>query len=89
MKNFAILSVLLLILISGCKREDPEFTGPSLDNLFGEFSVLEEFDITNRNVDFSQGETSTFTAVFSKEVDWEVHVTGLETGYSRVWIHFG
>ena len=84
MKNIAILSVLIIVVLLGCKREEADFVGPSLENIFGEFSILEDFDITNREVDFFAGESTTFTAQFSKEVDWQVRVTGLTTGSVKI-----
>jgi len=84
MKKISVLSFLAIVILLGCKRDDPEFIGPSLENIFGEFSVLEDFDITNRNVNFFDGQTTTFTAQFSKEVDWQVHVTGLTSGSHKV-----
>jgi len=74
----------LLLLVFACKRDDPEFEGPSLDNIYGDFSVLQDFDISNRNVDFANGETTVFTALFSKQVEWEVQITGLESGARKV-----
>jgi len=84
MNSKVIICLFTVILLLGCKREDPEFNGPSLTNIFGDFSILEDFDITNRSIDFEAGQTSTFTAQFSKEVDWEVHVTGLNSGSKKI-----
>lgn len=76
-----IISALALILtLSACEREDKQFMGPALTDIFGDFSVLEEFDISDRQVDFANGESTTFTALFSKQVDWEVRIEGLESG---------
>jgi hypothetical protein len=77
------LSLLMIVLVS-CERTENEFQGPSLDNIFGPFSILEELDISNRNVDFEAGQTTTFTAIFSKQVDWELHITGQTTGAHKV-----
>jgi hypothetical protein len=82
MKKNLILGSLSLLLLAfvACERTEAEFQGPALSNIFGPFSVLEEFDISNRNVDFESGETTTFTAIFSKQVDWTVEIKGLESG---------
>ncbi|MFT4661528.1 MAG: hypothetical protein ACI8XB_001805, partial [Patiriisocius sp.] len=89
MRKLSLLSLLGLLVLISCKRDDPEFIGPSLANVFGPFDVLEDFDITDRQVDFLGGESTTFTAIFSKEVDWEVHITGLETGGVKSIAGFG
>jgi hypothetical protein len=86
MKNSAIIGILGLVLVTvvSCERNEDDFQGPFLDNIFGPFSVLEDFDVSNRNVDFESGETTTFTAIFSKQVDWELHITGQTTGAHKV-----
>ncbi|NND94402.1 MAG: hypothetical protein HKN45_06010, partial [Flavobacteriales bacterium] len=85
MKNLLIgtLTIITLVFIS-CERTEDDFQGPALSNIFGEFTILEELDITNRNVDFAADQTTVFTAVFSKQVDWEIHITGQTTGAHKV-----
>ncbi len=76
-----LLSVSVLI---GCNRSDAEFEGPSLDNVFGDFSVIEDFTVSNSAVDFAGNESTYFNAQFSKQVDWEINITGLQTGAHKV-----
>jgi len=80
MKKYIITALTLMLLFTACEREDPDFLGPDLNDLFGELSVLEGLDISDRNVDFQNGENTVFSAVLSKQVDWELRVTGLESG---------
>ena len=62
-----------------CERStDPE--GPSLNDLYGEFSVLQQFDVSTQNVDFSNNGSMYFEALFSKRVDWKVTITGQNSG---------
>jgi hypothetical protein len=63
----------------GCSVDD-EFEGPSLNDIYGSFSVMQPLDISNRQVDFSQNETTYLTAVFSKNIAWKVQVKGLNSG---------
>lgn len=86
MKNNLIIGslALLLLVMAACERTEAEFQGPALSNIFGPFSILDDFDISNRNVDFEAGQTTTFTAIFSKQVDWEVHITGQTTGAHKI-----
>lgn len=77
-KGFFLLCTLSLVC-AGCKV-DEEFEGPSLNDLYGSFAILEELDITDRSVDFSAGENTAFTAVFTKNVEWTLQIKGLSSG---------
>ncbi len=81
-KKFSILA-LCLIILGSCARED-NFKGPALTDLYGDFSVLEALSISNKNIDFENGETSVFRARFSKTVDWELHIIGQESGAEKI-----
>ena len=52
--------------------------------MLGPFELIQKFEVSNQNVDFYNGETTFFTAEFSKEVDWKVIVTGSESELSKV-----
>jgi hypothetical protein len=78
MKHFYLLLILAVILFS-CERE-MGFEGPSLIDQFGTFNVIEKLTISNKNIDFAEGETSFFNAEFSKAVNWEIIITGLNSG---------
>lgn len=81
-----ILLVLIAFLgVAGlsCERStDPE--GPSLNDLYGDFQVLEAFEASRQNVDFSNGSTMFFTAFFSKQVNWRITITGQSSGAAKV-----
>lgn len=71
------------LLSLSCERsKDPE--GPSLNDLYGEFSVLAELDASTRNPDFSSSTSMFFTALFSKTVDWQITITGQSSGAVKV-----
>lgn len=72
-----------LILLGSCSRDD-SFDGPALNDLYGEFSVLETLSISNKNVDFENGQSAIFTARFSKTVDWELHIVGQKSGAVKI-----
>ena len=80
-----ILTTLLLatVLLSSCER-DTIIEGPSLFDLYGPFELVTKLDISNRNVDFSGGETTFFTAEFSKSVDWKITISGNSSGAQKV-----
>lgn len=67
------------LCLTGCKTDDI-FEGPSLNDLYGSFSVIQPFDIADRDVDFAQGEQTYFTALFSKNIEWKLAIKGLESG---------
>jgi len=69
----------IAILLSAC-RTDEEFDGPSLNDLYGEFAVIQGLNASADEVDFSTGETVYFTAQFSKNVNWALQIKGLESG---------
>lgn len=86
MKKNVIIGTLTLLMLAfiACERTEEVFQGPDLDNIFGPFSILEDLDISNRNVDFEAGQTTTFSAIFSKQVDWELHIIGQNTGAHKI-----
>ena len=45
--------------------------------------VFEAFDASMYNVDFSVNQTIEFTATFSKQVTWEVHIVGQQSGAEK------
>jgi len=79
------LYILILgTLLAGCDRTlDTE--GPDLKDLYGEFSILDPFAMSQNKVDFSAGEKVYFTARFSKIIDWKLSITGKGSGAQRVF----
>ncbi len=84
MKKIILLLVPIILFLS-CKRDD-SFEGPALSDLYGGFKILEDLSISNRNVDFANGQTTYFTAKFSKIADWEITITGLTSGAQKIII---
>ncbi|MDG1146606.1 MAG: hypothetical protein P8N54_08940, partial [Flavobacteriales bacterium] len=79
-----VLYILILgTVLSSCEREEG-FQGPSLIDQFGEFNVVENLQISNPDVDFAAGESSFFTAEFSKSVNWEIVIKGAVSGAEKV-----
>ncbi len=82
MKLKQIAFYTLALALAGCQVDD-DFDGPDLNDLYGAFSVVEGLDISDRAVDFGTGETTYFTARFSKNVDWKLEITGLTSGAKK------
>lgn len=79
MKKILFISLAVATVIAACKKEET-FEGPSLNDLYGAYSLVRGLDISDRSVDFSTGETTFFTAAFSKNVDWTLRIKGLTSG---------
>ena len=79
MKYSIYLTSLVLLVFAGCKTED-EFDGPALNDLYGQFAIVQGLSATNYNVDFSAGEQTTFESSFSKNIDWVLEIKGLQSG---------
>ncbi|MEM7657367.1 MAG: hypothetical protein AAF399_14630 [Bacteroidota bacterium] len=74
------LLALGLTLTVGCQHDTDVFDGPSLNDRFGPFTVQEELSVNRTTVDFSAGEAVFFEALFSKNINWVVEITGQESG---------
>ncbi|MGB0431764.1 MAG: hypothetical protein ACPGLV_14920 [Bacteroidia bacterium] len=86
MRKFKLLLSLLSILLFtiACERNlDTE--GPNLSDLYGEFKVIEEFDVSQGTVAFASGQSVHFTGSFSKIIDWKLTITGQATGAQKVF----
>lgn len=82
--NKLLSTLFLALILLGCNR-DQEILGPSLDELYGEFTVLEELQADRTRADFSTGQSITFTCRFSNTVDWELHVVGNSSGAEKIF----
>jgi hypothetical protein len=83
MKNkifFPLFLLAALLFAPGCDHDTDTFDGPNLVDRFGEFSLIEGLQISQPTVDFSSGETVFFTAKFNKRINFQVFITGSESG---------
>lgn len=80
-KYILALTAVLLIGIA-CERKT-ETLGPNLSDLYGDFQVFEDFDVSSKEADFTS-ENINFSARFSKSVDWEIHIIGQTSGATKV-----
>ncbi|MFN0276067.1 MAG: hypothetical protein ACKVPJ_10000 [Chitinophagales bacterium] len=78
-KIFFSFAAIALFFVS-CTTDDSIFDGPSLNDIYGEFAILDSLNISNSAVDFSSGQTIHCTAEFSKNVNWKIEITGGESG---------
>ena len=82
--NILLICLAIGLLTTSCDHETDNFDGPSLIDSFGPFEVVEGLIISQPTVDFSAGEDVFFTAKFNKNVNWQVIITGTESGAVKV-----
>ena len=66
-------------LLGGCDHST-EIDGPLLTDRFGPFTLVAPLAASTASVDFSAGESVTFTAQFNKQTEWIVEIVGDESG---------
>jgi hypothetical protein len=71
------------VLLAGCER-DTNPLGPSLNDIYGDFAVMESFGVEKSNVDFSTGDINWFTGRFNKNVEWEIRIIGQHSGAEKI-----
>jgi hypothetical protein len=78
------IALTALLFFGSCAHETDEFDGPLLIDRFGEFTVIDSLEVDRASVDFSAGESVTFSAQFNKRINWVVVITGKETGAVKI-----
>jgi hypothetical protein len=78
-KKFSILLFLAISLFGACRKKQTTFAGPSIDEIFSEFTVVEAFKADKDSVNFTTGNNVIFSAKFNKIVDWKITITGAKT----------
>ena len=78
MKKLKFLFCALTFFFISCEKDKIE--GPSLNDLFGELTILEPLVIMGDSANFSDGDNIYFKASFSKQVDWQLRIQGLSSG---------
>ncbi|MEM1215561.1 MAG: hypothetical protein AAGJ82_07750 [Bacteroidota bacterium] len=81
----SIISFWTLVLVAGlffpgCDHDTDEFDGPGLVDRFGPLSITRDFTANPGTVDFSAGEVVVFDAAFNKNINFQIEITGLESG---------
>jgi hypothetical protein len=75
-KKLSILLVLAITLSVSCRKNKTDFDGPSINDIYSNFKLLETFKADRDSVNFSEGQQVVFTAKFNKIVDWTITITG-------------
>ncbi|MGI9190646.1 MAG: hypothetical protein ACR2IL_00900 [Chitinophagaceae bacterium] len=75
----------LLVFLFACRKNKPDFEGPSIQELYSDFKLMQAFKANRDSVNFTQGETVQFSATFNKVVDWTIHIVGKKShGVKRI-----
>ncbi len=77
MKNkINILLLLSIIAIVGCRKKSSTFEGPSIDEIYSNFKLIQPFKANKDSVNFATGDKVVFTAQFNKIVEWTISIKG-------------
>jgi hypothetical protein len=81
MKKLSIYLILVsAVLLLTCKKSD-EYLGPDVDKVFGAYELIDSFKISQNAIDFRQeGASVNFSAKFAAYEDWNLKITGLQSG---------
>ncbi|MEM9024934.1 MAG: hypothetical protein AAGB22_14410 [Bacteroidota bacterium] len=71
------------LFLAGCSHDDA-LEGPELIDIFGEFEVVTPLTQDRTTVDFSQGETVEFMALFTVRTPWQLRIEGLTSGAVKI-----
>ena len=82
MKKLLHISLLFLLIASCRKNDEDTIEGPSLNDLYGPFSILDSLRIEG-DVNFTVNESVPFNMEISKNTDWEIEIVGESTGAKR------
>ena len=81
-----IIFLFSVFLINSCTKKD--FEGPSIENIYGEFQIIESFKILNKNPNFSINEKVSFHCEFNKPIEWKISIKGLNSSATKEIIGF-
>jgi|TARA_R110000737_G_scaffold115473_1_gene148383 hypothetical protein len=81
MKKSLVLLIIAIPLLFSCrKKEGDKYDGPSLNDVYGSFSVITPLSADKDSVDFAAGQTLVFSAALSKIAEWTITITGQSSG---------
>ncbi|MBI49665.1 MAG: hypothetical protein CL850_05205 [Crocinitomicaceae bacterium] len=84
MKKLIYLTLIFSVIISSCRKPDEFSDGPDLYDVYGPFEIITPLEASQINVDFAAGETVFFNCGLSKVVDWQLKITGSNSGAEKI-----
>jgi hypothetical protein len=82
-KTTCLLLGISLLALWSCKQEE-EFDGPNLNDIYGDFLITQALQISDDTLDFFNGEVSNLSVSLSKNVNWKLEITGLQSGAKKI-----
>lgn len=82
--KYPALVLMIGLTVLSCRKEDDMMDGPSLEDIYGPWFIVNDLQASKDSVNFSTGEYVHFTAEFSKTVSWNLSILGLSTGAEKI-----
>ena len=83
-KKITILVLLAITLSVSCRKNTTDFDGPSINDIYSNFKVLETFKADRDSVNFTIGQNVVFSGKFNKIVDWTITIKGAISKSTKV-----
>jgi hypothetical protein len=83
-KNLSILLCAVLLLSISCRKNKTQFDGPSINEIYSDFKIIDSFKINKDSVNFTNAETAVFSAKFNKIVDWTISIYGAASKATKI-----
>lgn len=83
MMRSILYSLLLLVFLMSCDREDVSFQGPETQVASDNFQVTTPLAASDNNVDFSSEAPVNFSATFNESVSYTIIITGQTSGAEK------
>lgn len=80
-KTKLILLLGLVGFLFNCTKK--EFEGPSIQDLYGDFEIIDSLILTNKNPNFSGNEQVGFYCSLNKPIQWKIAIQGLSTNATK------
>ncbi len=84
MKKIIFSTIILGLVWTSCRKEDGEtIDGPSLNDLVGPFSIVEDITASQDPINFATDGDLVFNGELSKNTTWVIQITGSQSGAVR------
>ncbi|MBL6658485.1 MAG: hypothetical protein ISR00_06815 [Flavobacteriales bacterium] len=83
-----IIYIFIAVVFLSCGREKPDFLGGSLNDQFGELLVLDSLRSSTSDFNFSTVSPRFFEAQWSKNLNWQLDVVGVQSGATKSFTGF-